>query len=175
MVKQPGRRALSRAATVASLALFASLQAMQEAKAATATANIAVSATVLSICSVVATPLAFGNYNASSGTPKDATADITATCTPGVGYTLTLDAGTTGGGSLDDRLMDGPGTATLSYDLYTANDYATIWGDGSGSTGTVADTGDGTGQVHTVYGRIPISQFVTNGAYTDTVQVTLTY
>jgi spore coat protein U-like protein len=165
-------RGLSRAAATGMIVFLAGVS--QEAEAATATANVAVTATVLSICSVAASPLAFGNYDPTSGTPKDATADITATCTPGISYTLTLDDGTTPTGSFNQRQMAGS-SETLGYNLYTANDYGTVWGDGGGSTGDVTDTGNGTGQIHTVYGRIPETQYVASGAYSDTVQVTLTY
>jgi spore coat protein U-like protein len=63
----------------------------------------------------------------------------------------------------------------LGYGLYTTNAYGTIWGDGSGGTTTVAGTGNGAAQAVTVYGRIPPSQFVAAGSYTDHVTVTVNY
>lgn len=141
---------------------------------ATTTTTIAVTATALSSCIVAATPLAFGNYSAATGTPTDATSTVTATCTSGTPYTLALDAGTTSGSTVAARAMTN-GTTNLSYNLFTTSARSIVWGDGTASTVTQGATSAGLPSVYTVYGRVPAGQYATTGAYSDLVTVTLTY
>ena len=56
------------------------------------------------------------------------TADINVRCTDGVGYTVALDVGTGGGNIATGRLLDGPGTETLTYNLYSDPAHTIIWG-----------------------------------------------
>jgi spore coat protein U-like protein len=53
--------------------------------AATATTTMPVTATVLKFCTVVATPMAFGNY---TGSEVNSTATITTTCTAGTSFDI---------------------------------------------------------------------------------------
>jgi spore coat protein U-like protein len=71
----------------------------------------------------------------------------------------------------------GSGGNQMSYNLYTTNARSTVWGDGSGSTGTISGNGSGllTAAQHIVYGRIAINQDVAPGSYTSTVTVTVTF
>jgi spore coat protein U-like protein len=142
--------------------------------AATATTTFQVTATVLSVCTVSATNLAFGNYDASSGTPNDASSTVTTTCSNSTAYTVALNAGTGSGATVALRKMTN-GANTLNYSMYTTAGRTTVWGDGTLSTVTQAGTGNGSGQALTVFGRIPTSQYVTAGSYTDTVTATVTY
>ena len=142
--------------------------------AGTATGQFDVTATVLDNCFVSATDLAFGNYAPGSGTAATASTTLQVTCTPSLAYTIALNGGTTTG-TVAARAMKDSGTNQLTYGLYTTNGYATIWGDGTGSTQTVAGTGNGSAKPHTVYGRIPASQFVPAGSYSDRITVTVSY
>ncbi len=144
------------------------------ADAATATAQFNVTATVLNNCAVSATDLAFGNYSASVATPTTATTTLAVTCTNALAYTVALNGGTTTS-SVAARAMTDGASHNLNYGLYTTNAYTSIFGDGTGSTVTVAGTGNGAAQNITVYGRIPAGQYVVAGAYTDRVTVTVTY
>jgi spore coat protein U-like protein len=141
--------------------------------AATASTTFLVSATVLSFCAVVATPLVFGNY---SGAQLDATNTISVTCTAGTSYTVGMNGGTGTGNSITARKMTKTaGTDLLNYSLFTDSSHSVNWGD---LVGTNAPTGSGTGlsQPFTVYGRIPANQLTaTAGAYTDLITVTVTY
>jgi spore coat protein U-like protein len=131
---------------------------------------------VLDVCAVTATPLAFGNYTATASSPTDAQSTVNVTCAAGLGYSIALNQGSTSGATVDDRAMSDGGSNTLSYGLYSDSGHSTLWGDGTASTSVVGpETGDGTAQGHTVYGRIPAGQFVASGGYTDTVTVTVTY
>jgi spore coat protein U-like protein len=67
------------------------------------------------------------------------------------------------------------GGSTLDYSMYTTAGRTTVWGDGTLSTSTQAGTGNGAAQALTVFGRIPVGQYVTAGAYADTVTATVTY
>jgi len=141
--------------------------------AATTTTTFTVTATVLSVCSVAATNLAFGNYDASSGTANDASSTVTVTCTPSETYDVGLDAGTGSGATVAVRRMTNGGN-TLDYSLYQDAGRTTVWGQTIG-TNTQAGTGNGSGQAFTVYGRIPTAQYVAAGNYSDTITATVTY
>ena len=144
----------------------------QPAHAATTTATMAVSATVLSACIVVALPMVFGNYTPTA--VSDAQADLTVTCTPGTAFTVSLDRGTGTGATVTQRAMSFL-TNVLNYSLYTTAARSAVWGDGTAGTSTVTGTGTVLPQVITVYGRVPASQNTSPGVYLDVVTVTLTY
>lgn len=146
-----------------------------QALAATTTTTFTVSATVADSCSVTANALDFGNVDPISGADTDATSTIDVTCSNGTAYDVGLDAGTGGDGTVTGRAMNDGGTNTLNYSLYSDSGRSTNWGETVG-TDTVANTGDGTAQTHTVYGRVPSGQDTTpTGAYSDTITVTVTY
>jgi spore coat protein U-like protein len=70
----------------------------------------------------------------------------------------------------------------LNYNLYTTSGDTTVWGDGTGSTLTVAGTGAGMGTpqavAQTVYGQIPdnaANQAVSPDTFADTITATVTY
>lgn len=144
------------------------------AVAASKTDTFDVTANVVGNCFVTATDLNFGDFD--GGTALSETSTITVRCSRNHGYTLKLDAGDAG--TFSPRKMDN----VLEYNLYTSVAVNTIWGDGSGGTGTVSDVGNGLGVPnaiqHTVYGELPISaanQAVPVGAYSDTITVTVEY
>lgn len=87
---------------------------------------------------------------------------------------MSLNAGTTSGGTIAARLMT-DSSNTLSYNLYTDVTYTTVWGDGTGGSSPVAGTGSGSLQSLTVYGRVPSGQGEPTGSYSDTVTATITY
>jgi spore coat protein U-like protein len=162
------REALRLTPFLVTLAIGASPAAGQ---ASTASATIAVSATVLSFCTVSAAALAFGNYQSAV---VNATTTVTATCTTGTTYNVGLDAGGGTGATVAARKMSLAGGNTLTYSLYQDSGHATVWGTTIG-TNTVTGTGTGIAQPLTVYGQIPGAQYSAPGSYTDTVNVTLTY
>lgn len=145
--------------------------------AATSTTTFSVTANVVNSCtSFSASTLAFGNYTFSSSSPTDSSTTISVTCSNGTSYALSLDAGTTSGATLAQRLLSDGSSHSLQYNLYTSSGRTTVWGDGSGSTSTVSSTGSGSAALHTVYGRIPALQNTAYaGSYSDTITVTVTY
>ena len=136
--------------------------------------QIDVTVTVITACEISATDHDFGTYDALSPSPLDSTSTISVTCTSGASYSVALNAGTTGGGTIPARLMT-DGSNTLSYNLYTNAGYGTVWGDGTGGSSDVTGTGNGSVQDLTVYGRMPAGQGEPAGDYSDTVTATITY
>ncbi len=148
------------------------------ANAATTNTTFQVTATVLATCSATALPLAFPNYTPGGGAQTGNTT-ISVKCSKNTGYTVALNGGTTTGGTMAQRLM-GSGTNTLQYNLYTTAAATTIFGDGTGGTGTQAGTGAGVATANTVnvYGQLPdnaTNQAAVPGAYSDTITVTINY
>lgn len=157
--------------------IAAAVVASGGAQAATATGSLTVSATVLTSCTVTPGALAFGNYDPTSATATDATASIVVLCTAGTAYTLALDAGQGSGATPAARKMTRVSAADLlSYSIYNDSGRTTNWGNTSG-TGALTGTSSlvSLTQTFTAYGRIPVSQAVPAGAYTDSVTVTLSY
>jgi len=137
--------------------------------AATATTTFAVTATVQATCTVSASVMAFGTYTT---VVSNSTSTVTVTCTNSTPYTVGLDAGLATGATVTTRQMKN-GAALLNYALFTDSGHVTNWGNTTGSW--VAGTGNGNAQALTVYGQVAASQFVTPGAYTDTITATVTY
>jgi len=130
----------------------------------TAQTNFQVLANVQATCSVSATNLDFGQYDPLSTTPKDGSSTISVTCTNGTTYGVGVTTPTA-------RAMTGPAGATLTYGLYNDTGRTTAF-----NVPANGATGNGQAQAISVYGRIPIGQITARaGAYTDTVNVTVTY
>lgn len=148
------------------------------AQAATTTTTFAVTATVQSTCSAAAPTLAFPNYTPGLGTQTGNTT-ISVKCTKNTPFTVALNAGSTTGDTYAQRVM-GSGANTLQYNLYTSAAFATVFGDGTGTTATVAGTGLGVATANSVqvFGQLPdnaTNQAAVPGAYSDTITVTVSY
>lgn len=142
----------------------------QSAYAGTATATLAVSATVANSCVLSNGTLAFGQYTGAL-VPQNTT--LTLTCTKGDTWTLTMGTGTTSGATLSNRMMAN-GTNTLNYTLYTDNSYTKVF-DNSSSANELSATGTGAQQTANIYGAIPAGQYPPAGSYTDSVTATITF
>lgn len=147
-------------------------------QAGTATANIAVSATIVANCTISASALAFGSYDpivTNAAANLDNTATLTTTCTTGSAPTITLDQGVNPAiGSTavaPARQLASGATNRLAYALYSDSARTTVWG----SIGVATPTASGTAQTNTVYGRITSAQNKPVGTYTDTVVATVTF
>lgn len=143
------------------------------AVAATATANLAVSANVPVNCTIAAGTLSFGAYDpltANAATNLDMTGSFTVSCTNGTPYTISLDAGANGGKSAAATRAMASGTNYLGYEIYSDSGRTTIWTSGSSVTSTSKAPA-----TLTVYGRIPAGQDAAVGSYSDTVVETVTF
>ena len=122
-------------------------------------------------CTVSTTGLNFGTYDVFSTLNDDITATITVNCTNKAPYSIWLSSGS---GTFASRTLTKIGSV-LAYNLYLDPTHLTIWGDGTGGTGTFSGTGTGTNVGTTVYGRIPARQNVAVGSYSDLITVTVTF
>lgn len=122
-------------------------------------------------CTVSTAGLNFGTYDVFSTLNDDITATINVDCPSGTAYSILLSSGS---GTFAARTLTTVGGA-LSYNLYLDPTRLTIWGDGTGSTGTVSGTGTGANVGTPVYGRIPAGQNVAVGSYSDLITVTVTF
>jgi spore coat protein U-like protein len=156
---------------------FGMASAVSGAAAATyttgsATASIPVSATVIASCTITASSITIGNYAAGTTAATTLTGTVTPTCTNTTPYEITMSDGSTG--TEAQRLMTDTGGDTLNYNIYSDAAFTTIWGDGTSGT---APTGTGTGAAvaTSYYVNVPAAQYVTPGAYSDTVTVTVAW
>lgn len=135
-----------------------------------------VTTTIVAECSVVTTPLNFGNYDpvsANAATPADATTVIQVYCTSGTPVTVGLDNGLYAVGAA--RNMNGPASDRLGYQLYKDAGRATIWNTTNLNSGTSTSKLIPINSGFTAYGRVAAGQDVRAGSYTDTIQVTVNY
>jgi len=157
--------------------LLASAGAAQAANPATTT--FGVSATVLKNCTVAATNVTFNNYTPTAGAVT-ANGTVSVSCTKSTTFTVSLNKGS-GTGTIAQRLMsDDAAGDTLQYNLYTTSGFATVWGDGTGTSVSQGGTGTGMGTpvTLTVYGNLPdnaTNQAAPPNAYTDTITVSVAY
>ena len=161
---------------IAGFMLFASAATFAApAFASTASSTLNVDATVTANCTVSTSAISFGNVNPISGSNVDASGGITVTCTNGTAWTAAAGVGSGTGASFASRKMSSGGNS-LAYNIYTDSGRTSVWGDGTGSTATLGNTGSGAAQSVTVYGRVGSGQTaVPPGSYADTVAVTVTY
>jgi spore coat protein U-like protein len=120
-----------------------------------------------------ATTLDFGTQGFLTANVEP-TSTIQVQCTNTTPYNVGLDKGVNGSSVTARLLKGGPSNETISYSIYSDSARTTNWGNTVG-TDTVSQTGNGSSQSFTVYGRIPVQTTPTPGTYTDTITVTVTY
>jgi len=145
-------------------------------KAATDTANLAVSATVTAKCTITApTTLAFGSYDpvvTHAATDLDASTNISVACTKGApGVWVGLGLGSNASGST--RRM-AAGSEFLSYEIYSDASRSSVWGDVLASSVGYTPTSKASTNL-TVYGRVASGQDVAAGSYSDSVVATINF
>jgi spore coat protein U-like protein len=147
-----------------------------KATAATATANLGVSATVTNNCTISTTALAFGAYDpvvANASTNLDGTGGIVVACTKGASADIGLGLGANMSGTT--RRMVSGGTNYLTYELYKDSGYATVWGNAGTAQLNTGAAPSKTARTFTVYGRVASNQDVPAGNYSDTVVATVNF
>ena len=156
------------------LAIVCSLPML--ALADSGTTVVAGSAFVNSTCTVTATNLNFGSVQSAPSGELHSTSMVSSTCTKETSYTMSFNTGSQS--DYHNRAMTGSksgNTDLLAYNIYQDTAHANILGDGTNSTYLVSLMGDGTPQNLTVYGSIPLNQYITPDDYTDNLTVTLSY
>src|SRR4028119_979556 len=127
---------------LSAIAVSGALASQGAAAQSTATDNMAVSASVSSVCSVDASAMAFGEVALSGAT--DSTSTITVNCTGGGAYTVGLGNGLN---NVAAQRKLKSGVNLLNYDLFKEEARATRWGDAG--AGLVSGTGNAADQILT--------------------------
>lgn len=149
-----------------------------DASAATS-ASFQVTATVIKSCAISTSPIAFGNYDPTSGTTVSAQGSVSAKCTKGTPVTVALDQGlhqaTGSTGAIPARQMIS-GANLLPYNIYTTSGGTTEWGNTTTSEpATQTSASVNTALVFTTYGSLPVGADVPVGSYADTVTASLVF
>ncbi len=162
---------LTLAATAAALLLAAGTSSAQ-----TATANIAVSATVNKTCTVGTVPVAFGAYDPTPGVKPTAPGSVTVTCTKGTTWSVDLGNGGNKGsavGFASNRAMT-DGTHFLAYELYADAGYVSAWYTGTAVGANGVSNGKTSPTTLSVHARIEDTDPYL-GIYGDTVVATVNF
>jgi spore coat protein U-like protein len=168
-------RQTTRTATVLGLMGGLTLAAGSLVSAAgSAQTTLSANAQVAKNCTITTASVNFDNYDpvvVNATAPKDGTGSVTVACTNGASATIALGTGSHASGSTR-RLSDG-GANYLTYELYqTAG--TTVWGDAGSAMVTYNATSKAPTTI-TVFGRIPASQDVPAGTYSDSVLATINF
>lgn len=148
----------ARTTALAAGTLALSLGGASAAQAATASDGFLVTTTVAPAATVTAADLAFGSYVASALAPTTGSSAASVQATKTTTYTLAFNDGLNAVAS--QKRMSNPAPDFLNYSL---------------SLSAAGGTGNGTAQPFTINGSIPAGQFVTPGAYSDSVVLTATF
>lgn len=133
-------------------------------------------------CTFSSTPgMSFGPYNDSSAVATDSSTSAVVRCTRVLGTNnanVVLQVGPSAtSGTVATRQM-ASGANRMDYNLYRDGGRTQVWGQASGvdtvslNTGNIGNGGS-VDVTFTIFGRIPALQNVNAGAYSDSVQLTV--
>ena len=149
----------------------------QSFAAGTANGTLTVTGTVLPTCSVTSGNLSFGTTIPTTiSSPITTSTNVSVTCSSGTPYSVMMGLGTASGATKTARKMLS-GSNVMTYGLYTDSAYANAWSDTVAATPdntTVQGNGNGSGQIVSIFGKIP-AQTVVAGNYSDSVVITVSY
>jgi len=164
---------LCRTLTGAGLVALATM-ASGTAFAATTT-GMQVNATIPNSCTVAATTMDFGTL-ASGGSlslpQTDATGTLTVNCLNNGSYEIQPSSTTQSGDNF--YMAKGATGATITYHIYNDSARTSPYPNAQTSS-SQGGTGTGSNQTITIYGRIPAQTVTQAGAYSDTLNFTITY
>ncbi len=146
------------------------------AKAATATANLSVTASVTNNCTISTVALAFGSYDpvvANASANLDGTGTVVVACTKGATATIGLGNGSNYSGGV--RRMGNGGSEFLSYEVYHEAARTTVWTNTGGGLLSTGAAPSKAARNFTVYGRVTSNQDVPAGNYSDTVVASVNF
>lgn len=132
-------------------------------------------------CSVSADNLDFGNYRPFSNSHNNARANIYIDChhhfrskpeNITTWVTIILSRGHSNSYANRELISN---NNSLSYNIYTNSQRTQIWGDGTQNTSTVTTSVKTSQKVVRMYGRIPKSQSIPPGVYTDNIIAEIYY
>ena len=180
MSKKIGQRSLNLA-IISTIAL--STAALTVPAYADATANLTVSASVGTSCTISSTDLSFGTYDgivAHASQDLTETATISTTCTTGSIVVITMGGGQYGAWNRRSRIrqMKNEGSNSyLKYEIYADAGHTFVWNYDKTRMRTVTEVvGNGAPQNMTIYGKVFKNQKDAEaGNYTDTVTIGVHY
>jgi len=168
-------------ALAGTLALAATVLMATPALGATATSNVAVSATVINNCTITTTPVAFGNYDPLSGAADNASGTVVITCTRGAATTVTLADGNNF--NVTRRMISGANF--MNYELYqppstvpgAACSYAAPvrWGLAGAQVFNPGAAPSKAARTYNVCGQIPAGQDLAAATFSDSVVATVNF
>jgi spore coat protein U domain-containing protein, fimbrial subunit CupE1/2/3/6 len=164
-----------RAAVAAAIAAVFATGSSDRVEALTATANLAVNATVNNTCTISTAPLAFGTYDpvvTHAAAVLDGTGTVTIACTKGAVTTIELGLGANASGAQRRMLIAGE---FLNYEIYSDSGRTAVWGTGATDDLNVVAAPSKAPRSFTAYGRVAMGQDVTAGTYVDTVLATVNF
>ncbi|MDX1810565.1 MAG: spore coat U domain-containing protein [Gammaproteobacteria bacterium] len=125
-------------------------------------------------CSANVSPLNFPPYDMFDGAPSQSQTEIAINCDTDLPYVVKIGPGQNALGDFSRRqLLSGDGGNPLFYNLFLDSSYSRIWGDGNGFSEFYSGVGLGRPEILRVFGRIPVSQNIRPGLYTDSVIITI--
>jgi spore coat protein U-like protein len=145
------------------------------ASAASASATMAVSASVTNNCTISTNPLSFGSYDpivANASGNLDATSSVVVACTKGAATTIGLDTGANA--TAGERRLGSSGSY-IGYELYSDSTRSTVWGNSGAGLYAPAAAPSKASRTFSVYGRISGGQDVPAGSYSDTITATVNF
>ena len=126
-------------------------------------------------CSVSATAVSFGSYNVFNAAPVDSTGTVRYNCNGGAkNLVIAISRGQSP--TFMPRTLK-KGTESLTYNLFQDPSRTVVWGDGTGGSQYfyAGDPANNDDVDVTIFGRIPPSQDITAGAYSDSVTVMILF
>jgi spore coat protein U-like protein len=132
-----------------------------------------VGATVVNNCLISATNIAFTSQGVLNSA-LSATGAITARCTNGDAFRISLSSGSSGNVAARQMQRSGGGGA-VKYQLYVDSAHAHAWGDGSAGTTMATGTGTGNPVSINVYGLVPAQSTPMPGSYSDSITATISF
>lgn len=161
---------------IALISVLISLCKAMPAYAVQQTGTLVINASVVGACSVNGATLTFPAY--SGFADVTANTNFTVTCTNGLTYSINMDAGQNAGGTTNTnnrKLKHSTQSVYLNYQLYKDSSNTNVWGAQVNNDGLNSQTGNGSAQSITVYGKISAGQSVATGNYSDSVSIIVNF
>lgn len=162
---------------VTALAATAAVFGSVSAQAAVKTGAFDITANVISSCYLVTKNIDFGSVQVTNPTETTANSSMDVVCSKDVGYEVTLSGGVSTDPTARQMSLSTNAAERLNYSI-SINDGTTEfnWGVAAGQklVQTAVQNAAGT-KTFNIKAVIPGSQFVTPGAYSDTLTATINY
>lgn len=128
-----------------------------------------------SACTVTTTAVTFPNYDTFAAVDTDGGGTISVSCDVKTGVTLAIGVSLHSSNFIPRQMKHASISDLLNYNIFTKGNRTTVWGDGTGGTGTILiNVPKNVARNVKVSGRIPALQNVAAGVYSDSLIVTFT-